>query len=213
MTTDIPRARKKMIQEHLVLRGITDERVLAAMEEVPRERFLPPDMRDVAYVDQPLPIGLGQTISQPFIVAHMTQALDLAGNEKVLEIGTGCGYQAAVLARLAHDVYTVELIPELGERARALLDALGFTNVHYKIYDGTMGWPENGPYEAVIVTAGAPNVPRPLVDQLADDGRMVIPVGNRYAQDLLKISKQGGKIRQQSLGPCRFVALKGEYGW
>lgn len=194
-------------------REIKNERVLRAMERVPRELFIPPGSRHLAYEDIPLPIEAGQSISQPFIIALMTQALELHGTEKVLELGTGSGYQAAILAELAHKVITVERVPTLAESARKLLERLGYRNVEIHVSGGALGWPEEAPYNAIIVTAGAPKVPDELLEQLALEGRMAIPVGSRYEQELLKIVKAKDRIVVQSLGGCRFVPLIGEGAW
>jgi protein-L-isoaspartate(D-aspartate) O-methyltransferase len=206
-------ARERMVRTQLVPRGIHDPRVLEAMSKVPRERFVDEAMKRRAYDDNPLPIGNDQTISQPYIVALMTEALELKGDEKALEIGTGSGYQTAILAELSKAVYTVERIESLLEKARITLDELGYTNVYFKVFDGTLGWSEQGPYDAVLVTAGAPRVPKPLTDQLNDGGRMVVPVGDRLGQELLKITKKEGGFFEKSLGGVRFVSLIGEYGW
>ena len=207
------RERERMVEEQIVGRAIKDERVLAAMRKVPRHEFLPEAMRGNAYVDQALPIGEGQTMSQPYMVALMTQILGLTGTERVLEIGTGSGYQAAVLAELAGKVYTVERIKTLAERARAVLDRLGYRSVALKVYDGTYGWKEMSPFDAIMVTAGAPHVPDALVEQLREGGKMVIPVGDRYGQRLLKVVKTAeGAISEQSV-PCVFVPLIGNHGW
>jgi protein-L-isoaspartate(D-aspartate) O-methyltransferase len=191
--------RRAMVDQQLKARGIRSEAVLAAMAKVPRHRFVRPTDADRAYSDMPLPIGSGQTISQPFIVAYMTEALDVARDEKVLEIGTGSGYQAAVLAELAREVYTIEIIPELAERARALLQELGYRNVHVRVGDGYLGWPEAQPFDGIMVTAAPDQVPEPLVQQLAPNGHMAIPVG-RGVQKLLVISKTSrGVVRQETL--------------
>ncbi|MEW5726118.1 MAG: protein-L-isoaspartate(D-aspartate) O-methyltransferase, partial [Thermodesulfobacteriota bacterium] len=183
-------ARQRMVDSQLKARGLKDERVLAAMNKVPRHLFVEEALGARAYGDHPLPIGEQQTISQPYIVAQMTEALGLKGDEKVLEIGTGSGYQAAVLAELCYRVYTIERIRPLLIKARKLLADLGYTNVVFRVGDGTLGWPEHAPFDAVIVTAGAPEVPQPLIDQLADGGRLVAPAGrNRSVQTLLKLSK------------------------
>ncbi|MFP4035915.1 MAG: protein-L-isoaspartate(D-aspartate) O-methyltransferase [Desulfobacteraceae bacterium] len=205
--------REKMVRTQLVPRGIRDERVLEAMKKVPRHRFVDPDMVGEAYADHPLPIGDGQTISQPYIVALMTEALGLTGGEKTLEIGTGSGYQTAVLAELSREVYTVERIKSLLERAENTLKRLGYKNVYFKAFDGTLGWPEHAPYDAVIVTAGAPAIPAPLRDQLAEGGRIVIPIGNRYSQELVRITKTDQGFEEKYLGGCRFVNLIGVHGW
>jgi protein-L-isoaspartate(D-aspartate) O-methyltransferase len=210
---DHDKARERMVAEQLVPRGITDERVLTAMGTVPRHRFVEMGQEDIAYSDRPLPIGHHQTISQPYIVARMTEALELDPDDKVLEIGTGSGYQAAVLAELGQNVYTIEKIEPLLERARKILDDLGYDNVISKIHDGTQGWPEYAPFDAILVTAGAPEVPRPLMDQLAEGGVMIIPVGDQALQELVKVTKQNGKAREEKLGGCRFVPLRGEHGW
>ena len=186
---------------------IRDERVLAAIGRVPRERFVPPELQRYAYEDRALPIGEGQTISQPLMVAIMTQALQLAGGEKVLEIGTGSGYQAAVLAQLAHEVITVERVPALAQTAAARLHELGYANVHVHLAQAALGWPEEAPYDAIIVTAGAPEVPASLIDQLAAGGRMVAPVGARRLQQLVRVWKTDRGVTMERLGECRFVPL------
>jgi len=192
---------------------IKDERILTAISHIPRECFVPPEAQHLAYQDSPLPIGLDQTISQPFIVALMTEALELSGQEKVLEIGTGSGYQAAILAELARSVITVERLPALAESARKVLDGLGYTNVKVYLAGETLGWPAEAPYEAIMVTAGAPRVPPDLLAQLATGGRMVIPVGSRYMQELCKIKKHVKRNTVQHLGGCRFVSLIGKDAW
>jgi protein-L-isoaspartate(D-aspartate) O-methyltransferase len=207
------RERQRMVEEQIMGRGISDERVLKAMRTVPRHEFLPEAMRGNAYVDQALPLGEGQTMSQPYMVALMTELLKLKGTERVLEIGTGSGYQAAVLAELCEKVYTVERIKVLADKARATLDRLGYRSVALKVYDGTYGWKEMSPFDAIVVTAGAPHVPDALVEQLREGGRMVIPVGDRYGQRLIKMVKTaGGVITEQSV-PCVFVPLIGNHGW
>jgi len=193
---------------------INDERVLAALARVPRERFVPPDLVPYAYENRPLPIGHGQTISQPLIVAMMTEALALQGDEKVLEIGTGSGYQAAILAELAREVVTVERIPELAQRAARLLAELGYDNVRVQLArEDVLGWPEEAPYDAIIVTAAAPSVPRELLEQLAAGGRMAVPVGGRDLQELVVVTKEASGLRQRRLGACRFVPLIGPQAW
>lgn len=209
----LERARQRMVEEQLVARGIKDPRVLTAMRLVPRHRFVEQALWDRAYGDHALPIGERQTISQPYMVGLMTELLQLSGDERVLEIGTGSGYQAAVLARLARKVYTVERIKPLAMRARTALEALGVTNVVVKIFDGTYGWSDEAPFDAVIVTAGAPEVPQPPLDQLRDGGRMVTPVGDRGQQMLLKIVKDPKGPIVTRLLPCVFVPLIGTYGW
>ena len=208
---DFEAARARLV-EHLSIE-IRDERVLAAMARVPRERFVPPDEQSLAYEDRPLPIGFGQTISQPFIIALMTAELMLTGSEKVLEVGTGSGYQAAILAELAQLVITTERLPFLAESARSVLDNLGYTNVMVHSAEETLGWQSEAPYDAIIVTAGAPRVPVDLLAQLAIGGRLVIPVGSRYLQELYKITKRRTKELVENLGGCRFVSLIGKDAW
>ncbi len=192
---------------------VKDERVLAVMARIPRELFVPLEEREFAYEDEPLPIGLGQTISQPMIVALMTEALELTGKEKVLEIGTGSGYQAAILAELSERVITVERLAPLAETARKVLDSLGYTNIIIHPAGETLGWPEDAPYDAIMVTAAAPHLPPDLLDQLAIGGRMVIPVGAGYAQELCRITRQREKNMVEELGGCRFVPLIGKGAW
>lgn len=194
-------------------REITDGRVLTAMGRVRREIFVPEGQRSKAYDNVPLPIGLGQTISQPLIVGTMTEALDLRGREKVLELGTGSGYQTAILAELAGLVISVERLEYFARSADALLRSLGYTNAVVHLVSDTIGWAEGAPYDAIIVTAGAPQVPQELIDQLAKGGRLVIPVGSKFEQDLIKLVKRGGEVTTTNLGPCRFVPLIGEGGW
>jgi len=208
---DFEEARARLV-EHLSTE-IRDERVLAAMAHVPRERFVPPAEQHLAYEDRPLPIDFGQTISQPFIIALMTEELELTGNEKVLEVGTGSGYQAAILAELARLVITTERLPALAESARSVLDSLGYTNVVVHLAEETLGWQREAPYDAIIVTAGAPRVPADLLAQLAIGGRLVIPVGSRYVQELYKITKRRKKNLVENLGGCRFVSLIGKDAW
>ncbi len=202
-----------MVRRQIEARNITDPAVLAAMRKVPRHLFVSEALQHKAYEDYPLPIGEQQTISQPFIVAEMSQALDLGPNDRVLEIGTGSGYQAAILAEIAYRVYTIERLHPLYIQARRLFDQLQYHNIVTRYTDGTTGWREQSPFEAIIVTAGAPQAPQSLIDQLAIGGRMVIPVGDQYAQDLIKIIKDRRGVRQYSLGGCRFVKLIGEEGW
>lgn len=204
-------ARADLIR-HLRTR-IKDERVLTAMSRVPRERFVPPEEKHLAYEDRPLPIGMGQTISQPYIVALMTSLVELSGEEKVLEVGTGSGYQTAILAELAKLVITVERLPALAEAARETLESLGYKNIRTRLAGPTIGWQTDAPYDAIIVTAGAPKVPDSLLPQLAIGGRMVIPVGQRYEQELYKITRGRGRNKVENLGGCRFVSLIGEDAW
>jgi len=192
---------------------IRDKRVLTAMSRIPREIFVPQESRNLAYEDSPLPIGWEQTISQPYIIALMTEALELTGNEKVLEIGTGSGYQAAILAELAASVITVERVPALAESAKRVLDSLGYNNIEIHIAEETLGWQKAAPYDAILVTAGAPGIPDDLIAQLAIGGRMVIPAGSRFVQELYKVKKEKDENRIQKLGGCRFVALIGKDAW
>jgi len=207
------RARDRMVQTQIAARGIKDPRVLEAMRKVPRHLFVEEALKDQAYGDYPLPIGEGQTISQPYIVALMTEALELKGPERVLEVGTGSGYQAAILAELARQVFSIERYPSLAARAKRLLEQLGYRNVLIKVGDGTKGWPEMAPFDAIIVTAAGPKIPEPLIEQLKDGGRLVIPVGDEWSQYLLKVTKQGDKLIKENLGAVRFVKLVGEYGF
>lgn len=204
---------EKMVSTQIEVRGIHDQRVLEAMRKVPRQLFVSEALQDQAFGDFPLPIGDGQTISQPFIVAEMTQALELTQNDRVLEIGTGSGYQTAILAELAYRVYTIERVRKLFIGARKILDQLHYHNVVAKCSDGTLGWAEESPFDAIIVTAGAPEVPDALVEQLEEGGRLVIPVGGRLSQTLLKIERNEDGIRKTNLGGCRFVKLIGNHGW
>jgi protein-L-isoaspartate(D-aspartate) O-methyltransferase len=206
-------ARERMVLNQLKGRGIRDEHVLQAMRTVPRHRFVPEELRSRAYGDHPLPIGEGQTISQPYMVAFMTEQLQVEPQHVVLEIGTGSGYQAAVLAELVTRVISIERIPELADRARQALDELGYRNVVIRWSDGTIGWPEMAPFERIIVTAGAPAAPPTLVDQLADGGRMVVPLGNTFLQTLTVVTKTGGQTSIEERGGCTFVPLIGEEGW
>lgn len=210
---DFPKARGKMVEEQIIARGIKDPRVIAAMKKVPRHLFVEEALQNQAYSDHPLPIGEKQTISQPYMVALMTEAMQLTGEERVLEIGAGSGYQTAILAELAREVYSIERIRSLAIKARKLLYELGYFNAEIKIFDGTLGWAEKGPFDAIMVTAGAPNIPQPLYDQLALQGRLVIPVGDVYAQDLFRITRREEGLKKEDLGGCRFVKLIGKYGW
>jgi protein-L-isoaspartate(D-aspartate) O-methyltransferase len=204
---DFAAQRQRMVEQQLKPRGIKDERLLAAMAMVPREAFVPADERGDAYEDGPLPIGFDQTISQPYIVAFMTEQLRLKPSDRLLEIGTGSGYQAAVLAELVADVYTIEIVEPLAKTAEATLQRLGYKNVHLKIGDGYQGWPEEAPFDAIIVTCAPDKVPEPLVDQLKDGGRMVIPVGERFAQQLYLLEKKNGQLKESATLPVRFVPM------
>lgn len=210
---DFSQARKRMLADQLIARGVRDPRVLAVMESLPRHLFVSSDDLAYAYGDGPLPIGRGQTISQPYIVALMTELLQLKGNERVLEVGTGSGYQAAVLANLVAEVYTTEIIPELAGQARQVLQTLKLARVHVHISDGSLGWPEHAPYDRILVTAAAPSVPEPLKEQLADGGRMVIPTGARGVQELEVWTRQGDDFKCEKNIQVAFVPLRGEHGW
>ncbi len=201
--------RERMVQQQIIMRGIADERVLAAMRKVPREQFVPEPIRDLSYSDRPLPIGEEQTISQPFIVAFMTDKLEVKPGDRVLEIGTGSGYQAAILAEMGAKVYTIEIVQSLGERAAATLERLGYKNVHVKIGDGYRGWPEHAPFDAVIVTCAPERVPQPLVDQTKEGGRIVIPVGPPNDQRLYVLEKKAGRLERRAILAVRFVPMTG----
>jgi protein-L-isoaspartate(D-aspartate) O-methyltransferase len=202
-----------MVEEQIISRGIKDPKVISAMAKVPRHLFVEEALQTQAYSDYPLPIGERQTISQPYMVALMTEALLLTGKEKVLEIGTGSGYQTAILAELCNKVFSIERIRSLAIKARKILYELGYYNVEIKISDGTTGWPEESPFDAIIVTAGAPNIPEPLYEQLNVGGRLVIPIGDAFSQDLFRIIKREDGMKKENLGGCRFVKLVGRYGW
>jgi protein-L-isoaspartate(D-aspartate) O-methyltransferase len=205
--------REEMVERQMRQRGIRDPRVLAAVLAVPRHAFVPAEHLAAAYNDQPLPIGEGQTISQPYMVASMTEALQLSGSERVLEVGTGSGYQTAVLSLLAREVHTVENHPALSEAAKARLQRWGSRNVFFHVGDGTLGWPEAAPFDAIMVTAAAPLIPPPLLAQLANGGRLLLPLGSAATQELVRIRRQDGAITTDRLYPCRFVPLIGKYGW
>jgi protein-L-isoaspartate(D-aspartate) O-methyltransferase len=205
--------RNRMVTEQIISRGIKDERVLDAMRRVPRHWFIPEEYANIAYSDSPLPIGYGQTISQPYIVALMTELLELEGDENVLEVGTGSGYQAALLAYLARQVHTIERHAELAEKANEVLLRMGLTNVLVHVGDGTLGLPKYAPFQAVMVTAAAPHVPQPLFDQLAEGGRLVLPEGGAGGQILNRWRKQPGGYKQEHIAPVAFVPLRGQHGW
>ncbi len=206
---DYAQRRESMVAAQIEARGVSDERVIAAMKKVPRHRFVPAEYREAAYYDSPLPIGSEQTISQPYIVALMTEALGLEGGGTVLEIGTGSGYQAAVLAEIVDTVFTIEILPELADRARAILDTLGYRSVRVRAGDGFFGWPAHAPFDGIIVTAAAPRIPEPLIEQLAPGGRIVIPVGDEY-QDLEIFTKADTGLVLLSTVPVRFVPMTGK---
>ena len=207
------KARERMVETQIAGRGIQDERVLEAMRKVPRHMFVDEALREQAYNDHPLPIAEKQTISQPYVVGLMTESLALTGSEKVLEIGTGSGYQSAVLAELADRVFSIERYPDLAHRANSVLQKLGYKNVIIRVGDGSLGWPDDAPFDGVVVTAGTPKIPQPLVDQLAMGGRLVVPVGDRFGQDLVVVRRLADGIRKTSLGGVRFVDLVGKWGW
>jgi protein-L-isoaspartate(D-aspartate) O-methyltransferase len=211
--SDYVRAREKMVKEQIIGRGIRDQRVIAAMLQVPRHLFIPEALLGQAYGDSALPIGEGQTISQPYMVAYLSEKLCLRGKEKVLEVGTGSGYQAAILARLAERVYSTERIRSLLERARKALDQIRCHNVVTRLSDGSYGWEEEAPFDGILATAGAPSLPRPLMDQLKIGGTMVVPVGDRSCQRLIRVRREPGGFTQEELIECSFVALVGEHGW
>jgi protein-L-isoaspartate(D-aspartate) O-methyltransferase len=205
--------RLQMVEFQIAARDVHDERVLSAMREIPRHLFVPEPYRSAAYQDSPLPIGQGQTISQPYIVAKMTELLAVSPEDTVLEIGTGSGYQAAILGKLAREVITLERIPEVAGMAMKNLESLGISNVRVVVTDGTEGYPEKAPYNAILVTASTPEVPRPLMDQLAEGGRLVAPVGSRDLQELVRLVRKGGDFIRESYGGVVFVPLLGKYGW
>jgi protein-L-isoaspartate(D-aspartate) O-methyltransferase len=206
-------SRLKMVKEQLITRGIKDERLLAAMRKIPRHLFVPEALRSRAYGDHPLPIGEGQTISQPYVIALMVEALELQGTEKILEIGTGSGYQTAILAELAEKVYSIERIKFLALKARELIEKLGYINILIRIADGSYGWREEGPFDRIIVSAASPSIPDPLLGQLKDGGIMIVPLGNENSQTLVKVKKEGNKKRISTLSSCFFVKMIGQYGW
>jgi protein-L-isoaspartate(D-aspartate) O-methyltransferase len=213
MPTDLELARERMVVEQLAARGIDDQRLLAAMRAVERHRFIPAELHEHAYDDGPLPIGRAQTISQPYMVAITCQAAFLRGDERVLEVGTGSGYEAAVLARLAREVYSIETIEHLYERARIIIGAMGLTNVHLGCGDGSTGWAEHAPYDAIIVSAAMPGIPMPLLNQLAPGGRLIAPIGEDELQVLVRISFQDGHWREDYFGECRYVPMTGKHGF
>jgi len=206
-------ARRHMVDRQIKARGIADPRVLAAMRKIPRHRFLPPSLWPAAYRDTPLPIGEDQTISQPYIVALMTEALELAGDERILEIGTGVGYQTAVLAELGGLVFSVERLPSLARTAEQRLRDLGYGNVEILLGDGTLGLPDRAPFHRILATGSVPRIPTVLEEQLAEGGSLVLPVGGRLEQDLVKVRRSGHRFEEERLLPCRFVPLVGRYGW
>jgi protein-L-isoaspartate(D-aspartate) O-methyltransferase len=213
MMIDPVQARARMVQEQLVTRGIKDARVLRAMAKIPRHLFVDRELSDHAYDDRPLPIGARQTISQPYMVALTVEALALTGTEKVLEVGTGSGYEAAVLAEVCGQLFSVEALEELAAKGRRVLSGLGYNNVEVLVGDGTLGWAEHAPYDAIAISAAAPCIPRPLLEQLRSPGCLVLPMGEVGLQSLVRIRKDSQGIREEYLGECRFVKLTGRYGW
>ncbi len=213
LSVDLSEARERMVSEQLERRGIKDPRVLAAMRSVERDRFIPAEYAEHAYDDGPLPIGSSQTISQPYIVALMSEAAALDGNERVLEIGTGSGYQAAILSRLAPEIYSIESIPSLHDHARLILDTLGVRNVHLRCGDGSVGWPEKAPFDAILVTAAMPGVARPLLEQLSPGGRLVAPIGEEELQTLVRLQRINNSWQEEYFGECRFVRMTGKHGF
>lgn len=210
---DYKTLRENMVEFQIKSRAIVEKRVLEVMREIPRHLFVQEGQKPYAYEDYPLPIGEGQTISQPHIVALMTEALQLKGDEKVLEVGTGSGYQAAILSKLSKEVYTIEKVKSLALKSERLFEELGYENIKVKVDDGTEGWKENSPYNGIIVTAGAPKIPEPLIEQLAENGRIVIPVGGSFSQDLIVGEKIKGKLIKKAICGCVFVPLIGKHGW
>ncbi len=206
---DLAQVREEMVATQVAARGVRDERTLAAMRKVPRHLFVPAAAGREAYDDHPVPIGHGQTISQPYIVGFMTEALGLKGGESVLEVGTGCGYQAAVLAEIASRVYTIEIVAPLAEEAAARLERLGYRNVHVRAGDGYQGWPEAAPFDAILVTAAAPRIPEPLKQQLRDGGRLILPVGEEW-QELVLVTRRGDRFDERRVLPVRFVPMTGK---
>jgi protein-L-isoaspartate(D-aspartate) O-methyltransferase len=205
--------RKRMVEDQLIPRGIKNQRVLDAFYKVQRHRFVPEEIRNSAYSDFPVPIGRGQTISQPYIVALMTEYLDLSGQEKVLEIGTGSGYQTAILAELTKEIYSIERFEELSKNAWAILNEFGYTNVSLKVDDGTLGWPESAPFDRIIITAASPRIPLPLTEQLKENGKFILPLGENTTQILTLVEKKNNKFEYTNLCGCVFVPLVGKYGW
>jgi len=210
---DFQALRKRMVEEQLIPRGITSQRVLEAFYKVEREKFVPESLRPSAYADYPLAIGQGQTISQPYIVALMSESLDLKGREKVLEIGTGSGYQSAILAELAGEVFSVERIEVLAKTAEQILASLGYAKVKIKLGDGSLGWPELAPFDRIIITAASLRIPLPLTEQLSDQGKMILPLGEVFSQVLTLVEKKSNKIESKDICGCVFVPLIGKYGW
>jgi protein-L-isoaspartate(D-aspartate) O-methyltransferase len=205
--------RKRMVQEQLIPRGIKNQRVLEAFMKIERHKFIPEDLRSSSYADFPVPIGEGQTISQPYIVALMTDCLGLSGEEKVLEIGTGSGYQTAILAELAKEVYSIERFADLAKKAQGEFKELGYANINIKVGDGTLGWPEKAPFDRIIITAASPRIPLPLIEQLKENGKLILPLGESFSQVLTLVEKKKDKLDSVQVCGCVFVPLVGKYGW
>jgi len=205
--------RRKMVEEQLVERGVKDLRLLEAMSRVPRHLFAQDSLQHRAYGDTPLPIGENQTLSQPYIVGAMTEALELKGEERVLEIGTGSGYQTAIIAELARQVFTIERLNNLSRKAQKILEGLNYMNIVFKMFDGTYGWPDQAPFDAILITASAREIPESLIKQLGDGGRLVAPIGETDKQKLVVLTKKGDRVSRKNLGDCKFVPLIGKYGW
>lgn len=210
---DFESLRRKMVETQIIARNISNSQVIAAMLKIPRELFIPKYLQNEAYNDSPLPIGESQTISQPYIVAQMTQALEPKNTDRILEIGTGSGYQSVILAEIVQEVFTIECIETLARRAESVVEKLGYKNIFIKVGDGTMGWEEHAPYNGILITAATPKLPPPLVEQLKEGGIIVAPIGNKIVQTLTKITKIGGELHQEQLFECTFVPLVGAYGW
>lgn len=210
---EFPELRELMVTSQLIARGIKDERVLAAMRKVPRHLFVGEDLKYRAYDDIALPTGEGQTISQPYMVAVMTELIEFSGDENVLEVGTGSGYQTAILAELSKEVFTIERYRSLSDTAKNTLTSLGYNNIHFMVGDGTQGWPEKAPFQRILITAAAPNIPETLIEQLSEGGIIVIPIGDRSSQQLVRGEKHKGKLYEEYHTPCVFVPLVGKYGW
>lgn len=205
--------KKRMVEEQLMLRGIKDKRVLDAFYKIDRHKFIPEELRSSAYADFPVPIGEGQTISQPYIVALMTECLGLSGQEKILEIGTGSGYQAAILAELVKEVYSIERFANLAERAKAVFKELGYVNIKVKVEDGTLGWQEEAPFDRILITAASPRIPLPLSEQLKENGKLILPLGEGFSQVLTLVEKKKDKLEFSQICGCVFVPLVGKYGY
>ncbi|MFA5410602.1 MAG: protein-L-isoaspartate(D-aspartate) O-methyltransferase [Candidatus Omnitrophota bacterium] len=210
---DYATLRQRMVEEQIIPRGIKDERLLGVFRKVERHKFVSQELITNAYADFPVPIGEGQTISQPYMAALMTEQLALTGQERVLEIGTGSGYQTAILAELAKEVYSIERLPGLAQKAEGILNELGYTNIRIKVGDGTLGWKEAAPFDRIIVTAASPRIPLPLTEQLKDPGRLVLPLGETFSQALTVVEKKNGQVESVKICGCVFVPLVGKYGW